>query len=216
MHPLKKEYEGSLCKVDTLSNDYLYSGQIGEIGEDDVTIVGSQDVLPIIHCNTTVKLDVFNQELGFQTLVGVVFLSTREMTRLINLQTLAEFQHRNFFRVRVEMDAKAYLTDGPLINSLSAPSFQIHVTDLSLGGFFMSTEQQLTSGQKLMIYLGVSPDSQFPYCCQVQREQTGEYGKNGYGCAFIDNPPQQMDVLSKYLFAKQREQIRIARERTGF
>lgn len=216
MHPLKKEYEGSPCKVDTLSNDYLCSGQIREIGDDGITIVSPQDTLPIIHCNTIVKLDVFSQALGFQTLVGEVFLSTREMMRIVNLQTLSEFQHRNFFRVRVEMDAKAYLTDGPVLDSLSAPSFQIHLTDLSLGGFFMKTDQKLAGGQRFMVYLDVSPDSQFPYCCQVQREQTGEYGKEGYGCAFVDNPQQQMDAISRYLFAKQREQIKIARERSGF
>lgn len=209
MLPISEQYLYSTCEIESFSNKLITIGFLGNIREDGIQILNRSDVLPILHCNMPVKVNLNNKTLGFKVLVGKVFLSTKEMLQITDLQNLTDFDRRNFFRLKVEIETVAYLlhsdtpdTEHPL---------PITVADLSLSGAFIATAEHLKLGQSFMVTLKLF-DTPVPFRCQVEREQFVDYTHNGYGCAFLDSSPRQFDLLCSYIFDKQREQIKSLRE----
>jgi hypothetical protein len=212
MLPITEQYVQSPCEVKTLSNDLIATGVVKVIQEDYMDIFNTDDVLPLIHCDTPVKINIFNEGFGFKVLVGSVFLSTRDFVRIINVQNMADFERRNFFRIRVNLYQSALLLGDDVNPDNCSESIKIHLLDLSLSGFYMTTKHHLEIGQKFLVNLSVSEDTNVACCCEVQREQSIGVNTNGYGCSFVDSSSRQMDLMCKYIFEKQREQIRIAKE----
>ena len=212
MFPINEQYVQSPCEVKTLSNDLIATGVVKVIQEDYMDIVNTDDVLPLIHCDTPVKINIFNENFGFKVLVGTVFLSTRDFVRIINVQNMADFERRNFFRIRVNLHEVAYLLGDDRNPDNCSETIKIHLLDLSLSGFFMTTKHHLELGQQFLVNLKVSEDANVACCCEVQREQSVSVNSSGYGCSFVDSSSRQMDLICKYIFAKQREQLRIAKE----
>ncbi len=226
MLPISEEYLHSPCEIKTLSNKLISTGFLSNILQESLQMANSMDVLPILHCNTPVKISIYNSTLGFKVLVGKVFLSTPDMMQITDIQNLADFERRNFFRLDVNIDAKAYLIqedaseedDASKKNHASEEDdaseedhlFDITVIDLSLSGFFIATHQHLEAGQMFVTTLTLY-DTNIPFRCQVQREQKVDYSHNGYGCAFLDSSNRQFDLLCKYIFEKQREQIKLSK-----
>ena len=209
MLPIAIEYLYSSCEVKTLSNKLLATGSLSSILDGSIQIGENLDSLPTLHCNMAVKVSIYNSTLGFKVLVGKIFLSTSEMMKITDIQSLSEFERRNFFRLDVDIPVQGYLI---LDNSSQDVNpFELTVTDLSLSGIFISTIQSLEAGQLFVTSLTLY-DTSLPFRCQVQREQPFDYPYNGYGCAFLDNSRFQSDLLCKYIFEKQREQIRLSRD----
>ena len=208
MLPISEEYLYSPCEIKTLSNKLIATGFLANILQEALQVFNSLDVLPILHCNTPVKVSIYNSTLGFKVLVGKVFLSTSDMMQITDIQSLADFERRNFFRLDVNIDAKACLIQDDV--SEEEHSFGITVTDLSLSGFFITTHEYLETGQMFVTTL-LLYDMNIPFRCQVQREQPVDYSYNGYGCSFLDSSNRQFDLLCKYIFEKQREQIKFSK-----
>ncbi|MBW7573380.1 PilZ domain-containing protein [Caproiciproducens faecalis] len=212
MYPLSEHYLQSPCEVKTLTNELLTTGAISEVLQASVKIHNNFDILPILHCNMQVKLNIYNETSGFKVLIGKVFLSTPEMMQITDLQALAEFEKRSFFRLKVSIHTQASLLQEDSVSEEEEQrSFDITVTDLSLNGLFIRTTEYLDLGQSFIIMLNLY-DMDIPFCCQVQRVNTVDDFYNGYGCSFLDNSTRQFDLLSKFIFEKQREQIKNSRE----
>jgi|UPI000570363D PilZ domain. len=215
MYPLSEQYQHSPCEIKTLTNELLTTGILSEIRKDFVKIQNSFDILPILHCNMPVKINIYNESLGFKVLIGKVFLSTSEMMTITDLQSLAEFERRSFFRLKVNIPTQAYL-----LQEDSSPEeeetklFDVTVTDLSLSGVFITTREYLDIGQSFVVTLKLY-DMEVTFCCQAQRTNPVDYALNGYGCSFLDNSTRQFDLLSKFIFEMQREQIKNSREEKG-
>lgn len=209
MLPISEKYLYSTCEIKTHSNKLIATGFLGDILHGALQISNNNDILPILHCNTPVKINIYNNTLGFKVLVGKVFLSTSNMMQITNVQSLADFERRNFFRLKVEIPTQAYLIEKNVPNR--EHPVNVTVTDLSLSGVFIVTPEHMDAGQKfittLMLY-----EMSVPFRCQVQREQPVDYYYNGYGCAFLDSSSRQFDLLCNYIFDKQREQIKTSRE----
>lgn len=210
MPPLSEDYLLSPCEVKSLDNFPILTGYFSRIREESIQIAGKTDKLPIIHCNTIVKISVFNSASGFRVLTGRVYLSTPDFIRIVDVQSEADFEKRNFFRVRVDIPACARMTknerDAGQKENPEAP-FSIRVQDLSLSGMSFVSSQPLAISDRITINLKL-PDTVVSLPCKIVRKiKAKQTGPGGYGCEFLDNSGRQYDLLCKYLFDRQREQI---------
>ena len=213
MLPISDEYLQSPCEIKDLNNELLTTATINKFVNDDIQIANEYDILPILHCNMPVKINIYNSSLGFKVLIGKVFLSTSDMMQISDLQNLAEFERRDFFRLKVKIKSQGHTIEPEDSNSYEEEIqfFEITVTDISLGGIFILTRERLEIGQQFAICLKLY-EIDIVFRCRVQRIQNDDDTYNGYGCSFVDNSTRQFDLLCKFIFEKQREQIKILRE----
>lgn len=213
MPDLDDKYVNSPCEIKTLNNDLLTTAVIQSVKDEYVEITNPGDILPLIHCDTLVKINIFNSRLGFRVLIGKVFLSTDDYMRVIEVQNLTDFEKRNFFRIKVSLGAKAYVIEDDLPRDGNIRLFPIHISDLSLSGCFLRSRRTMELGQKLIININLPDDVNLAVCAVIQREQEVSLpNSKGYGCSFLDISPHQSDILCTYIFNRQREQIRSMRE----
>ncbi|XOQ48726.1 MAG: Flagellar brake protein YcgR [Eubacteriales bacterium] len=209
MFPISTQYLHSPCEIRTISNELITTGSISDILHGAIQICNDFDNLPIIHCNTPVKMNIYNNTAGFKVLVGKVFLSTAELMQITDIQNLVDFEQRSFFRLKVTKKVKARLLPDKAAGETDSKEFDATITDLSLSGLFMNTTQKLEINQRFTVTLCLF-GNRIPFNCKVERIKGDPY-MNGYGCSFLDNTTHQSDLLCRYLFELQREQIRIAR-----
>lgn len=202
-----------------MENIPLFVGYIEKFVEDGIQIASHKDRLPLLQCNTAVKISIMNNALGCKILIGKVYLSTDQFLRVVNVMTAAEYEKRNFFRVRVSLEAKAFLTRGGAAAQGSAepaPPMEgpipVKINDLSLSGLFLIADCKMKPGDRLVVSLSLyGTDILLP--CRVVRKTTVDLGtKDGYGCEFLENSGRQFDLLCRYLYDCQREQIQAAKE----
>lgn len=212
--PIPKDYLHSVCEVRTPLGRLLASGTLQEISPETIQIAPIEDQLPTLHCDTLVCVQVLHEKLEAKSLIGKVFLSTSEMMRLADVQNLSDFDRRNFFRLRVNMNTQAYLLNQGAAESVQL--FPVRVTDLSLSGCFVETKKKLETGNQIAVFFPL-PSGQLSFICRIQRvPQTDEGLCNGYGCLFPEITKRQADLLCQYIFETQREQILEERSRLDF
>ena len=209
MLPVSEQYVNSLCEMKFMDGTLILLGYIKEITEEGLEIRGREDRLPVVHCNTIVKISLFNSILGFRVLIGKVYLSTEDMIRVVELQSAADFEKRNFFRVKVSLPCSVQ----PVVEKEKSVSFSGSVNDISLGGLFFACGEELNEGDNLIVRLKLY-DTDISLLCKIIRKKSGPDfdSHNGYGCEFLDNTGRQFDLICKYLFDCQREQIRIIKQ----
>ena len=224
MMPLSGNYLGSPCEVKSMDNALILAGYITGISGEGLEISDKNDTLPIIHCNTTVKVSILSETLGLHVVIGKVYLSTKDFTRIVDVQNAADYEKRGFFRVKLGIPSSA----GLLLESTEETGetekeqkagdaepiefFPIMIRDLSLSGLFFTTDRKLSPDTRVVIRLNIS-GSDLTLICKIIRSISVEMDtKDGYGCEFLNNTGRQFDLLCKYLFDCQREQLRALRE----
>jgi c-di-GMP-binding flagellar brake protein YcgR len=210
MLPISKQYLKSRCEIKTIDNSLITTGILCDIAEDDIKIGKDTDFLSTLHCGTLVKIQVSNQNLEIKVLIGKVFVSSSELLQITDIQNLTDFERRNFFRLKLNIHTQAYPVQENGAPCQDVQVFQINITDLSLSGFFIRTRRTLEMGDCFVATIPLS-DVQLSFICKVQRFQKANSRSNGYGCSFVNNSNRQFDQLCKYIFEKQREQIRSKR-----
>lgn len=211
MLPLSEQYLNSPCEIKSLSNEVILTGVLGNISNDYLQITNMPEKLPIIHCNTSVKLNIYNNALGFRVLMGVVYLSTEEFIRIVDVQTASDFEKRDFFRVKVNLPSNAYLVHDDIQENTPVELFPITISDLSLGGLAFQTDQELQIDDHLVVKMTIESKS-MSLLCKIKRHISSPDGNVGYGCEFIDNSGRQFDLLCRYIFDCQRQQIQEMRQ----
>jgi PilZ domain. len=211
MLPISQQYLKSKCEVRTIDGNLLTSGFLIAIEEDIVKIGREMDFLPTIHCGTLVKIHVSHPNLEVKDLIGKVFLSNSDLLKVSDVQNYDDFDRRGYFRLRLNLHTQAYpaLGDGTPIQPVEI--FQIYVSDLSLSGLFLKTRKTMEIGDCFIAVLPLT-DARISFVCKVQRFEKVNSRSNGYGCSFENNTNRQFDLLCKYIFEKQREQIRSSRK----
>lgn len=210
MLPLSEQYLHSPVEIKSIANDLICTGILTDITQEGVQISNAPEKMPIIHCNTAVKINVFNNALGFRVLVGVVYLSTSEFLRIVEVQSASDFEKRDFFRVRVRVKTDAYLVRDDVEPNVPVEMFPVDICDISLSGLYFKTDEPLREEDRLVINLNVC-SSKMSLLCKVKRKVNPPEENAGYGCEFIDNSGRQFDLLCRYIFDCQREQIQAAR-----
>lgn len=171
MLPVSEQYLNSPCEMRSMDDGLILHGYVKAISDGCVEITGKNDRLPIIHCNTLVKVSLFSSTLGFQVLVGRVYLSTADFIRVVELQTAADYERRNFFRVKVRLSCRAVpVAEGDC--GKEDRSFSATIEDMSLGGIFLSCGKELTEGEKLIVRLKLYGEV-LPLLCKVLRKAEG-------------------------------------------
>ncbi len=214
MLPIPKEYLNSLCEVKSMGNFPILLGYVSDITDDGVKISRKDDRLPVIHCNSTVKANIYNRDLGFRVVIGKVYLSTEEFLRLSDVQNASEYEKRGFYRVKINLETQARLVPEKWQGGrqLAQEPFKIRIHDISLSGLFFVSGKTLHVGDKLEIALHLYGEA-VPLLCTIHRTRPVEMGTaDGYGCGFEDNSGKKFDLLCRLLFQYQREQIHNMRE----
>lgn len=211
MLPLSEQYLHSPCEIKSLTNEVILTGVLDQISDDCLQITNTPEKLPIIHCNTSVKVNIYNNSLGFRVFVGTVYLSTPEFIRVVDVQTASDFEKRDFFRVKVNITTSAYLVHDDTQEDTPVSMFPIKIGDLSLGGLSFQTEEELQPEDHLVVKLNVESQN-MSLLCKIKRLITVDEDPVGYGCEFIDNSGRQFDLLCRYIFECQRQQIQDIRQ----
>lgn len=211
MLPLSEQYLHSPCELKSMSNEVILTGVLDDVSNDYMQITNAPDKLPIIHCNTPVKLNVYNNALGFKVLVGIVYLSTAEFIRVVDVQNATDFEKRDFFRVKVDIASNAYLVLDDNQENVPVTLFPIQIGDLSLGGLSFQTDEELQVEDHLVVKLNVESQV-MSLLCKIKRRIFVDGTPVGYGCEFIDNSGRQFDLLCRYIFDCQRQQIHEMRQ----
>ncbi len=207
MLPVPEQYVSFPCEIKLMNGDPILYGCISRIADDEMEISGKDGRLPIVHCNTIVKLNLYHRTLGFKALVGKVYLSTETLIRVVNLQLAADYEKRNFFRVRACLECSIMPVSKNGGGNNGNRRFYPAVTEnLSLGGLLFSCGEKLEAGEALIVCLKLySAALSLP--CKIIRRSGGPGTQWKYGCEFLDNTGRQFDVICRYLFDCQRDQI---------
>lgn len=214
MLPIPEGYLQSPCEVKAMDNKPILTGYLGAIEKNGIQILNRLEPLPIVHCNTTVKISVFNSDLGFRVLVGKVYLSAPEFIRISDVQTEADYEKRNFFRIRVDIKAEAsFETSEDEVLPKEEFAVPISVRDLSLSGMYFTSPRKLKIDDRLSVRLRLGDASTVLNCKVVRKLAVDRAFEDGYGCEFLNNSGPTGDLLCKYIFDCQREQIRTMKER---
>ncbi|MVB09765.1 PilZ domain protein [Caprobacter fermentans] len=212
MLPLPENYLRSPCEVKAMDNKPILTGYLDGTSDNEIQIVNKSDPLPVVHCNTTVRISIFNSTLGFRVLVGKVYLSTPVFIRISDVQSEADYEKRNFFRVRVDLAAEVLPEDDRGNVRREEPPVPVKIRDLSLSGLYFKSAIKLETGDRLSVRLKLY-DSVVSISCKIVRKLVVERAQeDGYGCEFLQNSGPTFDLLCKYLFECQREQIRMMKE----
>lgn len=216
MLPISEHYLQSPCEIRSMENSLILMGYISSFTKDGIQIESKEDRMPLVHCNTTVKVSIMNSTLGFRILIGRVYLSTDSFLRVVDLQNAMDYEKRNFFRVKVGTQAEAIPVPSVAQNAKAAGPIcnpvHIEIRDISLSGIFFVSGIELSVGDQLIVNLSIY-DTVVPLLCKIVRKLPVELGtKVGYGCEFLDNSGKQFDLLCKYLFDCQREQIQMMKQ----
>lgn len=216
MLPISEKYLQSPCEVRSMENTPILMGYLSEFVEDGIQISSKEDHLPLIHCNSTVKISVMNNTLGFKILIGRVYLSTDDFLRVVDVQTAMDYEKRNFFRVKVSVDTEAFPVPAVAeTDDVSLPMrepIRIRIRDISLSGIFFISSCSMDIGDQLIVNMELY-GTVVSLLCKIMRKIPVELGtEDGYGCEFLDNSGKQFDLLCRYLFDCQREQIQTMKQ----
>lgn len=208
--PISTEYVDSLCEIKSSKNELLGTGIIGDVDEQYITVVGEENSLPTLAYRTSIKLNVFNKDLGFKVLIGMVYISSRELMKVSDVVNLLDYERRHFFRVQVKLAGALAIPmpfkEGDDFFNPEMRTVEARILDLSLNGMLVSCEEELQIDDEFdaSVRLAARPCT---FHCIVRRiEMTEKYGVH-YGCEFIGlHDPEQRD-LCMFLFQVQRQQI---------
>lgn len=206
--PIPEIYLHSVCEIRTPEGRLLCTGILQEMSSETIQLGRNNDILPTVHCDTLVNIHVLHKAMESKSLVGKVFLSTSDMMRIIDVQNLSDYERRNFFRLKVSMNTQAYMLQQS--GGEAVQLFPVRVTNLSLSGCFIETRKKLEMGNRIVVAFPLT-NSRLSFTCQIQRMPKSDGHYNGYGCVFLEVTKRQSDLLCKYIFEKQREQIKNAR-----
>lgn len=221
MLALPQEYIGSLCEIKTMTNDFLAVGRVIKIDNEALEFSGSSgERMPLMQYRMPVKLYVHHQKEATRILVGVVYLSTENFTRVEEVKPLQDFERRGAFRVNTNVTARltAMMSDEEqaafdeaLMDAtadeademLAKMDFEAKVMDVSLTGVRLQSSLPLVPGSRYHIEFNIL-DTEMAFCLRVQRLIPMEDGEVQFGCIFFDYSERQMDLLCKELFQLQR------------
>lgn len=199
---LEDTYIGASCVVKTKNNDLLTMGTLQRIKQSYIDISNARNELPEIPYNLLVKIEVYNSQVGFRVLLGMVYISSSSLLRIINLSEAAGDERREYFRINVR--DPGYLYDE------NADELEVELVDISLGGLLFKARRQFAIDDCLTIRIPVIEHT-VPFHCIVRRHVAFDKGYFGHGCEFMELTMVQEDLLYKFMLKKQNEQLKRVR-----
>ncbi|MEG1953433.1 MAG: PilZ domain-containing protein [Hydrogenoanaerobacterium sp.] len=227
MTPLDSAYEGSSCRIESEKNELLATGTIYRIDDEGIDVIDSAGgKMMLIAYKTPVKISIFNSKLGFQLFRCTVFTSTQWSLRVSNVETIQDFERREFFRVSVRVKANLYtLTADKKLrvreekneeNKDKEPSpedipLEIMVENISLNGLLFATSQIFQMNDVFEVELLLFKNI-LRFKCRICRMCESDTRLYRYGCQFFENSQRTDDNLCKDLFQLQRIELKKRRD----
>lgn len=203
---ITKEYEGSVCEIKSMENALIATGRIKEVAPKYIKIGNKNRDLQIVDYGTLIKINVFNTKLGFRVLVGNVYTSKKGEMSIVSVVSLVDHERRNFFRVDMDLEAKAVFNKTP---SDRVPSeVSVRIKDMSLSGLRFESTKQFALDTLVLVEVSLTRQRMSSLQCRVVRRiEVGDTEKPQYGCELIydDSNRDDTDTLCSFLFQKQRE-----------
>ncbi|MEG2537467.1 MAG: PilZ domain-containing protein [Hydrogenoanaerobacterium sp.] len=227
MTPLDSAYEGSSCRIESEKNELLATGTIYRIDDEGIDVIDSAGgKMMLIAYKTPVKISIFNSKLGFQLFRCTVFTSTQWSLRVSDVETIQDFERREFFRVSVRVKANLYtLTADKKLrvreekneeNKDKEPSpedipLEIMVENISLNGLLFATSQIFQMNDVFEVELLLFKNI-LRFKCRICRMCESDTRLYRYGCQFFENSQRTDDNLCKDLFQLQRIELKKRRD----
>lgn len=194
-------YLSSTCEIKSMDNSTLLRGALSDITDESITITQDNDTMLILHYNQKVKVNIHNNKMGFLSIIGTVYTSTRESVKLIELDELSHFEKRDYFRVKVSLD-------GLVSKPSKSDSEEVRIENISLNGVLFSGHINHNIGDILNVQL-YSSQGLLKFTCTVRRIIASETSPlRKYGCEFDKYSDKIGDALWRYILQVEREEIR--------
>ena len=200
-------YIDSLCEIKSMENKLISTGIIIEIENDSIKVADKNGNSDLISFNTPVKINVFNNKLGFRVLVGNVLTSTEKELKITDIISLVEHERRQFFRVDMQINTIAYIAD-TIEEAQKNNPVNVIVNDLSLSGARIETRTEFQPNDTLWIKFEIKNKVYFWQCKVIRMVEYDDNGTFNYGCKFKFQNSGENDLLCSYIFQKQREQLK--------
>ncbi|MBU9739279.1 PilZ domain-containing protein [Diplocloster agilis] len=211
MVELPDSYVGSSCVVKTKNNDLLTMGTLHRVKEKYIDISSSRNELPEIPYNLLVKVEIYNTRIGFRVLIGRVYISTKQMARITDLNEATNDERREYFRISTRDEGIIYnlvrKAEEEEAQNEDANDIRVQLVDISLGGLMFKIKRELTPDDSFNIMIPKLGDSML-YACEIRRRVERADGYLGYGCEFMEMTVLQEDLLYKYILKRQNDQLR--------
>lgn len=201
--PIQKEYEGSVCEIKTMDNELIAIGRIKEVSSEYIKICNSKKELQVVDYSTPIKVNIFNSKIGFRVLVGSIYTSTRKEMCVDSIYNLVDKERRNFFRVDMELPAKAVFKK--ISEDKYSTEIDITIMDMSLSGLKFKTDYDFGINKTISVELNLNKKINSNFQCQIIRLIDFKDGIYKYGCEFVYSKTEDADLLCSFLFQKQRE-----------
>lgn len=208
---LSEEYNGSLCEITDLDNKLIATG-ITKVLKEVVEVHDAGGNLPILMFGTQVKLSVHNPQLGMRVVSGRVYVSDHEFLRVVELETHADHEKRQFFRLTVDHSADLYpASDWSKSGGHRVERTPIRVKDISLCGMQFESEKLFCVGDRFRVRIALQDNLLETLDFVIRRVIPHENGKTRYGCEFLELTSHAEQRLCAYIFNQQQRQIRRSR-----
>lgn len=232
---LPDSYVGSSCVIKTKKNDLLTMGTLNKIRDKYIDVSDTRNEFPEIAYNRIVKIEIYNSRLGFRVLIGNIYISTKKLLRIINLNEATNQEHREYFRITVYDDAYIYnlASSVPVSDETQIIEPQVqgkdssggksernaadgtgglpaHLVDISLGGVLIKSRLDLHIDDEFCLKIP-NLGADILYKCIVRRLVDFDGRDKGAGCEFLDMSVLQEDLLYRFILKKQNEQLKRVR-----
>ncbi|MDD3429066.1 MAG: PilZ domain-containing protein [Oscillospiraceae bacterium] len=210
-----EDFAGCVCEIKTMDNDLLLVGRISSANEEriDILSLDKNDKLPLIPYEKRVKLITYVSSVGFQLLMGTVYLSSDLLLSLVEVQPEQSFERRTYFRMNINSYGEITVRDPA--QEVEAQQLSVKVYDVSLGGMRVGTDKKWETGDQFIIVFDLL-NRKMEFTCRICREihrDNAPKNEKQYGCEFVNCSERQLDVLCKILFELQRQEIRKKKNR---
>lgn len=202
---------GANCEIKSMQNRWIGSGHFTDITEDDELVITSNDSdLPILSVDTVVKISISHKDKGLAIVSGSVFVSNNSFVKITDARFLASYEKREYFRLLLSLPAKVhyyyYDIENNIVDKNPNKFYNVEIIDLSLGGMLFKTTKEFIKND-VVVVLFQAKANQLAFPCQIRRvnEKNNEFF---CGCEYLEIDNRKLDILYKYLFEKQAEQIR--------
>ncbi len=212
MGNLLEGFENAVCEIKTMDNELIFQGRLlksGREGNSDYIEVGVRrnDTMPILPYGTRLKIDCMNNRRGMRALGGILYIANEDFWRITELNELAAYERRGFFRINARGTANII---PPLAKETRIVSAR--VVNISLSGALLEIPMELKLGERIHIsHLRFDGFNDIFSFDAVVKRVVERSAAHVYGCSFENPKASDIDALCGVIFQLQREAIKLRR-----
>lgn len=205
---LSKDFEGSWCEIKTAENALVAVGKLRTVAPKYIIIEDKEKEIPAFEAGVLLKINLFMPQTEPRVCIGNVYTSSKKELSLVNVISLVNQEKRNFVRVDTNIKTKAVFRKNE--RSLYPNEADVTVLDMSISGMRIKSTEDFVLNSVIAVKLELKAKKDAMIHCEVLRitEKNPGEGIKKYGCRFVYEENDDTDLVTDFLFEKQREFIR--------